>query len=254
MTSDMAAERAARHVELALAYRLFAALHWGDLGDGHITARDPERLDSFWVLRAGVSFDRATVDDLVLIGPDGIVVDGAASATTPTSTNLKFSIPKYNKTAFHIHWPIHEARPDVVAAAHTHTHWGTPFAAERRLLQPISQEACAFHDNHSLFDDDEVNILGLDGGKRIAAALGDRQAVILANHGLLTVGGSVAEAVGAFVMMERVCEVHLKASRALPISPEAARRAKQGLGIPDSFRDAFDYLVARHLPDTDTEH
>lgn len=239
MTSVAETERASRKHELALSYRLFGAFRWGDLGDGHITARDPERLDSFWVLRGGVSFDRATVDDLVLVGPDG-VVDGGEAASNPV---------EFNTTAYHIHWPIHEARPDVMAAAHTHTHWGTPFAAERRLLEPISQEACAFHDDHTLFDDDEVQILGLDGGKRIAAALGDCQAVILANHGLLTVGGGVAEAVGAFVMMERVCEVHLKASRALAISPEAALRAKEGLRIPDSFRVAFEYLVARHLPD-----
>ncbi len=230
------AERQQRKYELALSYRLFAALRWGDMGDGHITARDPEHLDSFWVLRYPVSFDRATADDMVLVGPDGDVIEGDGP---------------FNKTAYYIHWPIHEARPDVVAAAHTHTQWGTPFAAERRLLQAISQEACAFHGDHSLFDDEEVQVLGVDGGKRIASALGENLAVILANHGLLTTGASVAESVGAFVMMERVSEAHLKAPGAKAISDEGAQRAKDGLRLPASYGDAFKFLVQRHLPDAE---
>lgn len=232
--TEIAIERHRRRRELALSYRIFGALRWGDLGDGHITARDPERTDSFWVLALGMSFDRATVDDLVLVGPDGAVVDGDRP---------------YNTTAHHIHWPIHEARPDVVAAAHTHTPWGTPFAAERRLLEPITQEACALHDDHTLFDDEEVQVLGLDGGKRIASALGTSRAVILANHGLLTTGATVGEATAAFVLMERVCEAQLKASGAKAISAAGARRAKEGLRLPGMFRHAFEYLVARHIPD-----
>ena len=181
-----------------------------------------------------VSFDRATVDDLVLVGPDGSVVEGDGAI---------------NHTAYRIHWPIHEARPDVVAAAHTHTPWGTPFAAERRLLAPITQEACLFHDDQVVFDDEEVQILSIDGGKRIAAALGSARAAILANHGLLTTGLTVGEAVAAFVSMERVAEAVLKAPGALPISAESAARAKADLGPERSLRSSFEFLVARHVPD-----
>ena len=227
-------ERRLRKRQLALGYRIFGALRWGDLGDGHITARDSARTDCFWLLRYGVSFDRATVDDLVLVGPDGTVVEGEGTI---------------NQTAHHIHWPIHEARPDLVAAAHTHTPWGTPFAAERRLLEPITQEACMFFDDHSLFDDEEVQVLSLDGGKRIAAALGSNRAVILANHGLLTGGATVAECVAAFVTMERVAEAMVKATGAVPISAESALRAKDDLGPERSLTSSFDYLVARHVPD-----
>ncbi|MGI9614850.1 MAG: class II aldolase/adducin family protein, partial [Acidimicrobiales bacterium] len=207
---------------------------WGDLGDGHITARDPQRTECFWVLRSGLSFHRATIDDLVLVDPAGDPVDSDAT---------------YNRTAHHIHWPIHEARPDVVAAAHTHTGWGTPFAAERRLIEPITQEACMFHDDHSLFDDEEVQVLSIEGGKRIAAALGGNSSVILANHGLLTTGPGVAEAVAAFVTMERVCEAALKAPGAQPISAESAAIANADLRVPATFRDAFWALVDRHLSD-----
>lgn len=234
MTTDLDLERTRRKRELALGYRIFAALRWGDLGDGHITARDPERTDCFWLLRHRFSFDRATIDDLVLIGPDGEVVDGHG---------------QINHTAYLIHQPIHEARPEVVAAAHTHTHWGTPFAAERRLLAPITQEACVFYEDHSLFDDEEVQVMSVDCGKRIAAALGLNRAVILANHGLLTTGGTVGETVGAFVTMERVAEAMMKATAARPISAEAARWAKRDLGPERSLESSFEYLVARYVPD-----
>ncbi|MEM8922758.1 MAG: class II aldolase/adducin family protein [Actinomycetota bacterium] len=234
MTTDHEAERLERKRQLALGYRIFAALRWGDLGDGHITARDPERPDCFWLLGHPVSFDAATVDDLVLVGPDGRVVEGRGPI---------------NNTAYYIHWPVHEARSDVVAAAHTHTAWGTPFATTRRLLTPITQEACVFHDDHSLFDDEEVQVFGVDGGKRIAAALGDNRAVILANHGILTVGASVAEAVASFVTMDRVAEAHLKAPDAVPISNESAAAAKADLGPERSLLSGFDFLVARHVGD-----
>lgn len=227
-------ERLARQRQLVLGYRIFGALGWGDTGDGHITARDPERTDCFWLLRGRVSFDRAELGDLVLIGPDGAVLAGDGP---------------WNETAHRIHWPIHEARPDVVAAAHTHTGWGTPFAAERRLLAPITQEACYFFEQHSLFDDEEVQVRSLDGGKRIAAALGAGRAVILANHGLLTVGSSVGGAVAAFVTMERVAEAMLKAPEARPISAASAREAREALEPDATFDVQFAYLVRRHAPD-----
>lgn len=234
---EIEATRDRRKRELVLGYRLFAALRWGDLGDGHITARDPERTDHFWMLAAGVAFRHATIDDLVLVGPEGDVVDGGRAGAEA----------RINRTAYLIHWPIHEARPDVVAAAHTHTQWGTPFAAERRLLDPITQEACFFFEDHSLFDDEEVQVMSLDCGKRIAAALGPNRAVVMANHGLLTVGESVAASVAGFVTMERVCEAELKAPGAKPISAAAARAAKAGLVPEAGLRAGFDYLVASHL-------
>lgn len=228
--------RAQRKRDVALGYRILAAQRWGDTGDGHISARDPERTDHFWVLRWGVSFHEATVEDLVLIGPDGAIVEGIGSGGI-------------NVAAYYIHGPILAARPEAVSATHVHTGWGTPFAAERRPLLPITQESCVFFEDHALFDDEEVQIQDTDGGRRIAEALGQNRSVILANHGLLTVGLSVAEAVGSFVLMERVAEAHMKARDAKPISAEAARYAKQdliqyGAGVP-----AFHSLISRHIGD-----
>ena len=228
------AQRARIKREVALGYRIFAAMRWGDLGDGHISGRDPERPDCFWLLRFGVSFHQATVSDLVLVGPDGVLADGEG---------------EINPAAYYIHQPVLLARPEALSAAHVHTGWGTPFAAEARLFEPITQESCVFFEDHAIFDDEEVQVQDVDGGKRIAEALGPNRAVILRNHGLLTVGATVAEAVASFVMMERVAEAHMKARRAVSISAAAARYAKADLTQPGAAQMQFEWLVRRHVPD-----
>jgi ribulose-5-phosphate 4-epimerase/fuculose-1-phosphate aldolase len=210
--------RAHRKRRLALAYRVFGAMGWGSLGDGHISARDPERPDCFWLGRYGVPFRSMTTDDLVLVRPDGTIEGGG----------------HINIAAYYIHAPVHEARPEIVSAAHCHTPYGTPFSATVTLLEPISQESCAFFGDHEIFDDEEVNIGSTDGGKRIAAAIGGTRAVILRNHGLLTVGATIDAAVGYFLMMERCAEVQVKARDARPIGAESARRV----------HDEFDELAA----------
>ncbi len=100
-----------------------------------------------------------------------------------------------------------------MCAAHTHTPYGTPWSASAEPFRMICQEAIAFFDDHGVFEDDEVDVQSTDGGKRIAAALGEGRGVILRNHGLLTVGNNVDEAIGWFLMIERVAEVHVKAHR-----------------------------------------
>jgi len=226
--------RARRKRDCALGYRLFAAQKWGDLGDGHISARDPLREDCFWMLRYGVSYHAAMVSDLVLVGPDGELVEGEGFI---------------NIAGYYIHQPILEARPDLVSAVHVHTGWGTPFSAEARMIKPISQESCVFFEDHALWEDEEVQVQSVEAGRRIAAAMGQNRAIILRNHGLLTGGDSVAEAVGRFVYMERVAEVHMKARNPKPISAEAARFAKEDLIKFGVGRSAFTSMLTRHIPD-----
>ena len=174
--------------------------------------------------------------DLVLVAPDGSLADGEGGI---------------NVAAYYIHAPILAARPEAVSACHVHTNWGTPFSAEVRPIEPISQESCIFFEDHAIFDDEEVQIQSVEGGKRIAEALGPHRAVILRNHGLLTVGDSVEEAVGSFVHMERVAEVHMKAPAAKPISAEAARYAQADMRSYGPGRIAFFNLVLRHIADPD---
>ena len=226
--------RARRKWECALGYRLFAAHRWGDLGDGHISARDPEKTDCFWMLRWGVSYHAARVVDLVLIGPDGRLVEGEGNI---------------NIAGYYIHHPILEARPDLVSAVHVHSGWGSPFSAEARMIEPISQESCIFFEDHALWNDEEVQVQSVPAGRRIAEALAQNSSIILRNHGLLTAGDSVAEAVGRFVYMERVAELHMKAHDPKPISAEAARFAKADLIRMGIGRQGFVSLVRRHIPD-----
>ena len=204
-------ERAHRKRMCALGYRIFGNLGYGQIGDGHISARDPERTDHFWLLKFGVPFKHATVGDLVLVAPDGSIVEGTGAI---------------NVAAYNIHHPVHEARPDVVSAAHCHTPYGTPFTAQNRLFTPLSQESCFFVFDQTFFDDEELAVASTAGGERIAACIGDRGLCFLRNHGLLTAAGSVEEAVARFVVAERVAEVHVKAGDlASPISEEGAKEA-----------------------------
>lgn len=229
-------ERLRRKRQVALGYRIFAAMRWGDLGDGHITARDPEFTDCMWMLTFPVDFKNATIHDLILIGPDGKAVDSADTR-------------RFNTPGYRIHHPIHEARPDINSVAHVHSSWGTPFAASGKLLQPISQESTIFFEDHSLFEGEEVQVLSVETGRQIAQALGDNRAVILRNHGLLATGESVASCINNFVTMDRVCEVHLKAVDPQPISAEAARAAKADLDRHPSLVGGFNFLVSRHVGD-----
>lgn len=105
-----------------------------------------------------------------------------------------------------------------------------------------------FIDRQAVFDDGEVDVRSLDGGKRIASALGEGRLAILRNHGTLTVGGSVDEAMGWYLMAERVAEVHCKAPRPSPISDDDARRAGDYVATPQAAWQVFNWqLRARGL-------
>src|SRR5262245_4782625 len=122
-------ERRHRKQRLAAALRLFGQFGFDEGVAGHITARDPELEDHFWVNPFGMNFKLIRVKDLILVNGRGEVVDG----TWPV-----------NKAAFAIHSQVHAARPDVVAAAHAHSVHGKAWSALRRPLDPITQDACAF--------------------------------------------------------------------------------------------------------------
>jgi ribulose-5-phosphate 4-epimerase/fuculose-1-phosphate aldolase len=211
-------EREHRKRRLAAAFRIFGRFGFDEGVAGHITARDPERLDHFWVNPFGMSFKQIKASDLILCNHDGDVVEG----TWPV-----------NRAAFAIHSRIHHARPDVVAAAHSHSKFGRAFSTLHRTLAPLTQDSCIFYGDHVLFDDYTGVVDDPAEGDRIAAALGDTKAAILANHGLLTVGHSVDEALFWFVTMERTCEVELLARAAgepKEIDPEVAALTRKQIG------------------------
>jgi|ERR1039458_652150 ribulose-5-phosphate 4-epimerase/fuculose-1-phosphate aldolase len=234
------AERLHRKQRLAAAFRLFSKFGFDEGIAGHITARDPERLDHFWVNPFGMHFGHIRVSDLILVNHLGEVVAGDRPVNT---------------AAFVIHSQIHAARPDVIAAAHAHSVYGKSWSALGLLLDPITQDVCAFYEDHAVFDDYTGVVVDLEEGKRIAHALGDNKAAILRNHGLLTVGHSVEEAAWWFITMERSCQAQLLASAAgapVLIGPEMARLTRSQVGSHGagwfSFQPLFD-RISREQPD-----
>jgi len=225
-----------RKWEVAIGYRIFSKMRWGQLGDGHISARDPERLDHFWVLAHGIPFWAATVNNLALVGPDGRVVEG------PDAGGINYA-------AHNIHWPVLDARPDLVSAAHTHTQYGTPWSANVKPFRAISQESCVFVFDQSIYQGDDLEVATLAGGEAIASAMGDTSLCILRNHGMLTGGRTPGEAVGLFVLSERVAEVHVKATDPKPVSDSAAAEVAESLAAADIGWRAFQWLARDLLPD-----
>jgi ribulose-5-phosphate 4-epimerase/fuculose-1-phosphate aldolase len=210
-----------RKTQLAAAFRLFAKFGFDEGVAGHITVRDPEHEDCFWVNPFGVDFGQIKVSDLILVNKKGEIVEGKH--------------PLLNRAAFAIHSQVHEARPDVIAAAHSHSPNGRTWATLGRLLDPITQDACAFYQDHALFDDYTGIVNELEEGQRIAQALGNKKACILQNHGLLTVGRTVEETAWWFITMDRSCQVQLMAeSVGKPhlINHEVALKTRQELGTP----------------------
>jgi ribulose-5-phosphate 4-epimerase/fuculose-1-phosphate aldolase len=211
-------ERRHRKERLAGCFRLFSRFGFDEGVAGHITARDPEHPHYFWVNPFGVHFGQIRVSDLILVDDKGEVLEG----NYPVNT-----------AAFAIHSRIHAARPEAVAAAHAHSMYGKSWSSLGRLLDPITQDACAFYEDHALFDDYTGVVYETVEGDRIAQTLGPAKAIILRNHGLLTVGETVESAAWWFITMDRSCQAQLLAEAAgepVKIGHEHAVVARKQIG------------------------
>jgi ribulose-5-phosphate 4-epimerase/fuculose-1-phosphate aldolase len=231
---DFEAERLHRKQQLAAAFRVFARFGYNLGVAGHITARDPELPDHFWVNPLAVPFSRMRVSDLELVNHLGEIVIGDRPV---------------NRAAFVIHSQVHLARPDVVAAAHAHAAHGKAWSSLGRMLDPITQDSCMFYGSHSLYPDFNGVVVDEEEGKRVAGALGpDNKLVILQNHGFLTVGKSVEEAAWLFITADETAKAQLLAEAAgKPIlirdevaAPMGKTRMRSG-GF--SFRPYFEEVV-----------
>jgi ribulose-5-phosphate 4-epimerase/fuculose-1-phosphate aldolase len=237
---SVADERRYRKERLAGALRLFARSGYEEGLAGHVTVCDPEQPDTYWANPMGMSFADITVDDLVLVDRKGQILDGNHHI---------------NPGAFNIHVRVHQARPDVVAVVHCHSIHGRAFSALGRALEPITQDACPFFEDHALFADYTGIVLDDEDGRRIAKTLANHKAVILQNHGLLTVGESVDAAAWWFIAMDRCCQAQLLAQAAGPlhsIPAGTARLTRDQIGNHliawNSFRPMFEH-IARVEPD-----
>ena len=214
-------ERLERKQKLAGALRIFGRLGFGEGVAGHITVRDPEFPDCFWVNPFGKSFRHMRVSDLILVNHTGEVVYGDQPV---------------NRAAFVIHAAVHEARPDIVAAAHSHSVNGKAFSSLGIPLDPITQDACIFYQDHTVIaEQGGAVVFEIEAGKELASKFPTGKAAIHRNHGLFTVGQSVDEAAFWFISMERSCQAQLLAMAAgTPhlIKHEDAEYTRQQTGYP----------------------
>lgn len=183
-------------VDLAAAYRLAALFGWDDLIFTHISARVPGPEHHFLINPYGLMFDEMTASSLVKVGLDGKKVMDSSYDINPAG--------------FTIHSAIHAARQDALCVMHLHTRHGVAISAKKQGLLPISQQSLfalasiAYHDYEGL---------ALNEGEkpRLVGDLGDKNNLILRNHGLLTIGGNAAGAFLAMYNLERACEIQLMA-------------------------------------------
>ena len=214
-------ERLHRKQKLAGALRIFGRVGFGEGVAGHITVRDPEFPDYFWVNPFAVSFRHIRVSDLILVDHEGSVIYGNRPV---------------NRAAFVLHSAIHEARPDVMAAAHSHSVHGKAFSSLGIKLDPITQDSCIFYNDHTVISEQGgAVVLEVEAGREIAAAFGGGKAAIHQNHGLFTVGETVDEATFWFLSMERSCQAQLLAMAAgTPklIAPDMAAYTARQTGFP----------------------
>lgn len=195
-------------VDLAAAYRLVAAFHWDDLVFTHITARVPGTEDQFLINPYGLLFEEITASSLIKIDLQGNKLDDSPYPVNPAG--------------FTIHSAIHAARHDAQCVLHTHTLNGVAVSAQKQGVLPLSQQSIfvlaslAYHDYEGV-------ALREDEKARLVADLGDRNFLMLRNHGLLTLGPSVADAFLAMYLFEAVCAIQVRAlaggGELIPIDP-----------------------------------
>ncbi|KAK5800737.1 hypothetical protein VI817_002949 [Penicillium citrinum] len=186
---------------LAAAFRIFGKYGYDEGVAGHITLRDPVDPTTFWVNPFGTAFSLMKASDLIQVDHAGKVIDGGENRML-------------NAAAFMIHSAIHAARPDVVCAAHSHSLHGRAYCSLGRPLDIISQDSCAFYNDHVVYKQFNGVVLAEEEGHNIARELGSKKAALLQNHGLLTVGQSVEETVFWFVSLDKCCYAQLLADAA----------------------------------------
>lgn len=194
--SSFAQARQHRKERLVAACRAFA-LHNLDYGfAGHLTVRDPEFPELYWTNPMAVHFSQVKLSNLILADHTGKVVEGEYAL---------------NRAGFVLHAAVHEANPDIVAMCHAHTVYGTAFAALGRPLDPITQDAAAFYEDHIVIKD-EAGAVAVEeqAGLSVADCFKNVKAAIHQNHGLLTVSRHSIEAAAFwFIALERCCQQQL---------------------------------------------
>ena len=228
-------ERRHRQERLAGVCRVFGRLGYSEGLLGHITVRDPEHADRFWMNPVGLSFRQMRVSHLVQVSHDGVVLIGERAI---------------NPVGFRLHAALHAARPEVNAVCHAHSLYGKAWSSLERCLDPITQDSAAFFEQQALIATTPRVALTVETGKEFAAQFGDKRVGIQVGHGLFTTGRTVDEAAWWFIAMETSCQAQLLAEAAgSPVlwEPDEARMMVAALGTPEfgwaSFQPFWDETI-----------
>ena len=195
-------------VQLAACYRIFDYMGWTELIYNHITVKLPGDEHHFLINPYGLHYSEVTASNLVKVDIDGNIVEETDYAVNPAGIV--------------IHTAIHAARPDVVCIAHTHTNDGMAVACSEEGLRNDNFYSALLHNRVAYHDFEGITLMD-DEKPRLVANLGDKNMLILRNHGLLACGRSIAEAFQSMWAMQRSCEVQVAGdSTGKPIIPVAA--------------------------------
>jgi ribulose-5-phosphate 4-epimerase/fuculose-1-phosphate aldolase len=227
-------------VDLAAAYQLAALFKWTDLIYTHFSARVPGSED-FLINAYGLMFDEITASNLVKIDHRGKVLDDPSGLG-------------YNEAGFVIHGCVHEARPEINCVIHTHTRAGVGVSAMKCGLLPISQHAMMTQQQVTYHDYEGI-ALDMDERGRMARDLGrTSKAMILRNHGLLTLGGTVREAFELMYYLDSACQIQIDAcagglENVLLMTEAAAKNTAQQFGRPQRPAEEKDWPALLRLLD-----
>jgi ribulose-5-phosphate 4-epimerase/fuculose-1-phosphate aldolase len=223
------AEQAAR-VDLAAAYRLVALNGWDDVVYTHVSASVPGEPGRFLINPFGLAFDEVTANNLVKIDIDGNVI---GERTHPV-----------NATGFALHGAVHAAREDAVCVMHLHVREAVAVSAQPHGLLPASQHAMRFH-GHLAYHDYEGLAFSPAEGERLVKSLGAHRAMLLRNHGPLTLGRSIAEAYVLMDMLVKACDIQLRAlagvGKMIVPTPEVVTRTAAQLHDDDAVEGALEW-------------
>lgn len=200
-------ERQHRKDKLAAAFRIFGKLGYDEGVMGHLSARDPENPDHFWINPFGLSFNLITAQDLLRVSLNGDLIEGEG-----------FPHPG----GIPLHAAILRLRPDIMSVIHTHSIHGRTWTTTGRLLPPASAEAAVFYGRHAIYDS---NLYG--EGNNLVEAIGNNRALLMKNHGILSVGQTVDEAAYLFISLEKICQSQLAAESAGGVDVMSAEHAQQ---------------------------
>ena len=222
--------------DLAAVYRLIAHFGMDDIIHTHVSARLPEEPDLLLINRYGDLFREVSPENLVVIDHDGNQVRGQ-------------QVP-INTAGIIIHTAIHTARPDAICVVHTHTPAGVAVSCLEEGLLPLNQTALLFHKNLGYHTFEGI-ALDREEQERLVEDLGDNRAMILRNHGLLTVGRTIGEAFAMMYNLEQACRIQLAVQASgqkitMPAIDVQNRTAAQYNADPDGAAE-LEWLALRRL-------